>query len=109
MVMGHWQTHGNPPEGLAVREIEMGGAPAFLFLLKQPVGEGEEFSLRFTWGALRPLGTTTLTFPVGVVAQVWALPEQLVEDRRWIDQLRELGGEEWVSQVSHPHYLPQQN
>ena len=104
-----WIKDGNPPEGLRVREIEVRGLPAFLFQLDEPVKEGEEFSLRFTWGALSPLGTTTLTFPAGTLAHIWALPEQLVEDRRWIDQMRDLGGEDWVSRVSHPHYLPDGN
>ena len=106
--MSGWQTHGNPPEGLRVREIQVRGRPAFLFQLDEPVAEGAEFSLRFTWGAMVPLGTTTLTFPAGSFSITWALPERLIEDRRWVEQMRACGGERWFGKVSHPHYLPKE-
>ena len=102
-----WETHGYPPAGMSVKEIQVAGQPAFLFSMDEPVPEDGGFHLRFTWGAISPLGETTLSFPPGLKAQIWMLPERLVADRQWITQLRQAGGEEWVGRLSHPHYQPE--
>ena len=102
-----WMKAGDAPAGMKVSEIQVEGQPAFLFRLDEAVKEGEEFSMRFTWGAMNPLGSTLLSWPAGMKAQIWIMPDQLVADREWIDQIREIGGDEWVSKVSHPHYLPE--